>query len=334
MAPAADTGNFPDPRRRSRQMRRLLALALLAVPLFAAGTAAAPAAAEPRVTVISDSVMTSVLWHTENVAILDDGVDLAMEVAVCRRLSGASCVFEGAAPPTLLDLLPSLSNLGSTVVVEMGYNDFPSTFHASVEETIAQLTARGVTRIVWPTLNVSKPEFAEMNRVLVEEMLAHPQLSLVDWDAYSEGHGDWFQTDNLHLMPAGGTGIATLVHNALASPLELPAQPALPTGRLRAAYTAALAGPAGGSWRLLAGSLPPGVHLGSDGSLSGRPAQAGTYAADLIFTSADFQLGHRHVEIRIAPAPAATFETTAKAKQRKSRHPLVVRRIAGHQRPR
>jgi hypothetical protein len=316
-------------------MRRLLVSILLALLACAAGSGAdARAAAEPRVTVISDSVMTSVLWHTENVAILADGVDLDMEVAVCRRLAGTSCVFEGAAPPTLLDLLPSLSNLGSTVVVEMGYNDVPATFRANVEQTIAQLTARGVTRIIWPTLNVSRPEFADMNRVLIDAMLAHPQLSIVDWDAYSEGHGDWFQTDNLHLMPAGGTGIATLVHAALAAPLVLPAQAALPAGGRGLAYQATLAGPAGGSWQLLSGSLPPGLRLGSDGSLAGRPTQAGTFSSELLFRSASFQLGNRHVEIRIAPAPAAKVHTTAKAKQRKSRHPLVARRIAAHQGPR
>ena len=316
-------------------MRRLLVLALLVLPLAAAATATGSAAAEPRVTVISDSVMTSVLWHSENVAILDQGVDLDLEVAVCRRLAGASCAFEGAAPPTLLDLLPSLSNLGSTVVVEMGYNDFPATFRANVEETIRQLTARGVGRIVWPTLNVSKPEFAAMNQVLIEEMTAHPQLSLVDWDAYSEGHPDWFQTDNLHLMPAGGAGMATLVHGTLASPLTLSVQATSPAGMSGVAYRAGLAGPSGGSWRLLSGSLPPGLRLAAGGAISGRPTQAGTFAAELLFRSADFQLGHRHVEIRVAAASASAVHTTAKSStKRKSRHPLVVRRIAAHQRPR
>lgn len=313
-------------------MRRLLVSVLFAATALVA--AAAAPAAEPRVTVISDSVLTSVLWHPENVAILDRNVDLDMEVAVCRRLAGTSCVFEGAAPPTLLDLLPSLSNLGSTVVVEMGYNDLAATFRASVEETIRQLTARGVTRIVWPTLNVSKPDFATMNQVLVEEMLAHAELDLVDWDGYSEGHGDWFQTDNLHLMPAGGTGIATLLHTALASPLSLSSQATLPAARRGATYQARLAGPAGGSWQLVSGNLPPGLRLASTGTVSGSPQRGGTFEAEVLFRSADFQLGHQHVEIRVAAAPATALKTTAKQRQ-KARRPLVIRRrIAALARPR
>lgn len=121
---------------------------------------------QPRVTVISDSVLTQVLWHPYNLAILDQGVDLGMEVAICRRLAGTSCAVDGVPPPTLFDLLPTLSNLGTTVVVEMGYNDDPASFRANVEEAIARLTARGVTHIVWPTLRVSKSEFAAMNQVL------------------------------------------------------------------------------------------------------------------------------------------------------------------------
>ena len=313
-------------------MRRLLVSMLFAATALIAASAAP--AAEPRVTVISDSVLTSVLWHPENVAILDQDVDLDMEVAVCRRLAGTSCVFEGAAPPTVLDLLPSLSNLGATVVVEMGYNDVAATFRANVEETIRQLTARRVTRIVWPTLNVSKPDFATMNQVLVEEMLAHPELDLVDWDAYSEGHGDWFQTDNLHLMPAGGTGIATLLHAALASPLTLPSHATLPAARRGTAYQARLAGPAGGRWQVLSGSLPQGLRLAADGTVSGRATQAGSFAAALLFRSADFQLAAQRVEIRVAAPPAAVHTTAkAKTKQRQSRRPLV-RRIAVLERPR
>ena len=313
-------------------MRRHLVstlLALLACAAAASG-AGAGAAATPRVTVISDSVLTSVAWYPQNTAILDQGVDLDMHVAVCRRLAGTSCVFEGAAPPTLLDLVPTLP-IAPTVVVEMGYNDFPDTFRANVEETIRQLTARGAARIVWPTLNVSKPEFARMNDVLVQEMLAHPQLSLVDWDTFSDPHPDWFQTDNLHLNPSGGTGIATLLHKALAAPLVLPADVELPAARRGVTYRASLSGPAGGTWKLLSGSLPPGLQLAASGTLSGKPVRAGTFAAELLVRSSDFQLAHQHVELRVASAPAPTVKST---KKHSVRRPLIGRRIALLQRPR
>ncbi len=297
-------------------MRRLLLISLLVALALVATSGAA--AAEPRVTVISDSVLTSVLWHPDNLAILDQGVDLDMQVAVCRRLAGTSCAFENVPPPTLLDLLPSLSNLGATVVVEMGYNDDPASFRADVEETIARLTARGVTHIIWPTLFVSKREFAAMNRVLVEAMIAHPQLTLVDWDGYAQGHGDWFQTDHLHLMPAGGTGIATLLHQALAEPLGLARQATLPTARRGQRYQARLGDAGvGSSWKIVSGRLPQGLRLATSGVVSGRPLQAGSASVELLFRSAGFQLAHQRVEIRVS-SPAAGRNSTSQRRTRTS----------------
>jgi hypothetical protein len=279
------------------------------------------AAAEPRVTVLSDSVLTSVLWHPENMAILGQGLDLDMEVAVCRRLAGTSCTFEGSAPPTLLDLLPTLPNLGATVIVEMGYNDDPSSFGADVEETIARLTARGVTHVIWPTLHVSRSEFTAMNRALVGAMIAHPQLALVDWDGYAQGHGEWFQTDSLHLTAAGGTGIATLLHQALAEPLVLPAHATLPPALRGQGYEARLGDAGGGgTWQLVSGSLPPGLLLEPDGVVSGRPLQAGSAAAGLLFRSAGSQLAYQQVDIVVrnpAPKPVVRKPVVGKPAARK-----------------
>jgi hypothetical protein len=296
----------------------LLTTLLAALALVAASSARA---AEPRVTVLSDSILTSVLWYPDNRAILGQGLDLDMEVAVCRRLAGTSCTFEGAAPPTLFDLLPTLSNLGQTVVVEMGYNDDPSSFGANVEETIAKLTARGVTRIIWPTLHVSRSEFAAMNEVLVKAMIAHPQLALVDWDGYSQGHGDWFQTDNLHLTAAGGTGIATLLHRALAEPLALAPRATLPEAKRGQSYRARL-GDAGSDagWQIVSGSLPRGLLLEPGGIISGRPLQAGSTSAGLLLRSAGSQLAYQQVDIVVGvPAP----QTATGVKQPAARKPAA-----------
>jgi hypothetical protein len=44
----------------------------------------------------------------------------------------------------------------------------------------------------------------------------HPKRSiLLDWVAYSAGHGDWFQPDDLHLTFAGADGFARLLRQAL-----------------------------------------------------------------------------------------------------------------------
>lgn len=44
----------------------------------------------------------------------------------------------------------------------------------------------------------------------------HPKRSvLLDWVAYSSGHSDWFQPDNLHLTFPGADGFARLLKQAL-----------------------------------------------------------------------------------------------------------------------
>jgi hypothetical protein len=44
----------------------------------------------------------------------------------------------------------------------------------------------------------------------------HPKRSvLLDWVAYSAGHSDWFQPDNLHLTFSGADGFARLLRQAL-----------------------------------------------------------------------------------------------------------------------
>src|SRR6202012_889484 len=106
-----------------------------------------------------------------------------------------------------------------TVIVEMGYNDDPVAFRTEAEQVIDMLLARGAQHIIWPTLAVSNPDFASMNNDLDSLLIAHPQLTLADWNSYSSSHPEWFQTDHLHLMPSGGGGLATLLHGALVSTL-------------------------------------------------------------------------------------------------------------------
>lgn len=62
----------------------------------------------------------------------------------------------------------------------------------------------------------------------------HPKRSvLLDWVAYSKGHGDWFQPDNLHLTFTGADAFARLFREALpyARAGEFPGRPKKPTGK-------------------------------------------------------------------------------------------------------
>jgi hypothetical protein len=55
---------------------------------------------------------------------------------------------------------------------------------------------------------------------------AHPdQVGIVDWPAYSAGHGDWFAPDGLHLTTDGALGFAQMITEAVEfAPVE-PVEP-------------------------------------------------------------------------------------------------------------
>ena len=61
----------------------------------------------------------------------------------------------------------------------------------------------------------------------------HPdQVSIIDWPAYSEGHGDWFAPDGLHITTDGAIGFAQMIGEAVefAPPerIEPPPEPRRP----------------------------------------------------------------------------------------------------------
>src|SRR6266566_4387197 len=117
--------------------------AALVVALAMIGTSAA--ADPPGVTVIGDSVLTAVEWNATPLSIFEGGLDLQLDIGVCRTLEGVSCPFEGGNVPTLMDVVNRLGpQLGTTVLVEVGYNDPATEFAQRVEDSIDALLAAGV----------------------------------------------------------------------------------------------------------------------------------------------------------------------------------------------
>lgn len=72
------------------------------------------------------------------------------------------------------------------------------------------------------------------------------------------------------------------------SPIVVATSPAPPDGTVNQPYPAFGFAASGGStpysWRVTSGSLPPGLMLRSDGSISGIPATAGTYSFSVTAT--------------------------------------------------
>src|SRR3989442_728595 len=136
-------------RRLTAGAVAVLAAALASIGLVP-GVAGATSPA-PRVSVISDSILTAVTWSNEPAqAALTAGLDMQIDAGVCRRLNGESCEFNGSHVPTTLSVINSwLYQLGSTVVIVDGYNDIPGNFASDVELTLNTLRDHGVQHVLW-----------------------------------------------------------------------------------------------------------------------------------------------------------------------------------------
>jgi hypothetical protein len=292
-------------------------LVLLVVVGLLAGEvgASAPAANvdPPRVTLIGDSVAKGLEWNEQALAILRKGIDLQLQVDVCRRLVGESCPYEGEQAPTLVDLAAALGpRLGQTVVVIAGHNDFAQTFAQAVEASVTALVAAGVRRIFWATLRAARRPYLAMNDDLRAAAGRHPQLTLVDWNRFSRSHRDWFQNDGIHLYPAGGLALASLLRTALADPASIEADtpPAISTGRLPVGrqgklYVAQLGAKGGAepySWSLASGPLPKGLGLEPGGRISGRARQPGRTSIIVRVTDANGLTTTLHLGLLILPS--------------------------------
>jgi lysophospholipase L1-like esterase len=203
-------------RRLPHSTWGVLLVCLLAVVIAPAGTAQARQSSLPRVTVIGDSVAVALGYDNQAVATLKQGVDLQLQLAPCRRVDQQSCPYQGVRPLNVVELVKSLgSQLGPTVVIAVGYNDFEDQYAGNIETALAALKQAGVTRVLWQTLHTAYHSYLTMNDAIFAAAARHPEMTVVDWNVYSLGHPEWFQSDNLHLNAAGAEAMASLIHRAL-----------------------------------------------------------------------------------------------------------------------
>jgi hypothetical protein len=279
--------------------------------LFPGGAGAASPG--PRVSVISDSILTAVTWSTSAEDVLTNGLDMQIDAGVCRRLNGQSCEFNGSHVPTTLSVISSwITQLGSIVVIVDGYNDIPANFAADVELTLNTLRDHGVQHVLWVGLRESRPEYAVKNAVLFAAAKQHRELHVLDWNGFSSSHPEWYQTDSIHLMPAGGLAIAGWIRQAIADTILPPPPPTLVVpalqklrGRVGVRLDRRLrAGTATTPlrWRTSSRALRRvRLHLSATGELSGTPSRAGTFALPLEVTDDGGATAHVVVSLTVKP---------------------------------
>jgi hypothetical protein len=291
-------------------MQRAASILIAALAALAALAGSANAAVEtpPRVTVIGDSVLTAVQWNAEPLAILQQGLDMRLDIGICRRLTGVSCPFEGNTVPTLIDIADSLGpELGPVVLVEVGYNDDHDMFALNVEQSITALLRAGVQHIIWANLHGSGPHWTDMNAVLDAAARRHPELTVIDWNGFAGDHWSWFQGDSIHLVHDGAMAMATLFRRAIdqvVDPVTIYGAP-LPiahVGRPYAAHFSASGGVGPYRWRITRGSLPKGLSLRPDGTIDGVPRRTGRISIVVSATDSTGLAGTRPETLKIASA--------------------------------
>jgi hypothetical protein len=251
-------------------MRLRLAVSVCLATLIVAA-ASAGAATPPTVLVIGDSVATGMYWHDDAIAAMQERLGVYWDVAICRTIDGTSCPFDGERAPTLIQAVAARGTVPPIVVVEVGYNDPAGTFATELDRAMSALTAAGATHVLWLTMRESRAPYPTLNAILEQAVARWPQLELVDWNATSESHPSWFQTDNVHLTAEGGVAMAHLAHAAVmqvVDPLRVRSTPLrLQAGRPYAVTLRAQGGTPPYRWRVAGGHPPPGFHLLANGTL-------------------------------------------------------------------
>jgi hypothetical protein len=184
--------------------------ALIAGAAVLVGLATAQAAAPlPRVTVITDSVGGDLTWDSAARAVLGKGLDLNVDARTCRRLVAPGCPYDGARPPSALDVVQGAdpARLGSVVTVDVGYNDLPGEYAADMDKVVRALVAKGVTHVIWVTLREEQNQWGASNAGIRAEAAVWPQVTVADWNSASRGK-TWFSVDGVHLNSSGVLGLA------------------------------------------------------------------------------------------------------------------------------
>jgi hypothetical protein len=207
---------------------RLVALAALigAVAVEASTALSASRQAPPRVTMFGDSSAEVLDSVPDAQAFLGQGLDMNWQLRVCRRLVELSCPYEGVRPPTVLDVLHATPNaqLGSIVVIDVGYNDYVDQYQNDMETIMKTLVAKGVEHVIWTTMHEVRQDYRSINATIHSEATRWPQITIADWNAYSQGQ-QWFNSDGIHLDSAGAWGLAHLLRPLVLAACGDPCQP-------------------------------------------------------------------------------------------------------------
>ena len=165
---------------------------------------------EPEITpVISEDVDRSeMIWLTGDSVILG----IRNSLAEIRPLLVVNARVGRAAPELLQEMSRDLEKAaGSTVVMDLGNNDLLT------EDTVRAIfeLAKESPRIIVVNTAVPRP-YRDANNSLITDIAAqYSNVKVVDWNAISEGHPEYFAPDGVHLVPRGVSADVLAIDEAL-----------------------------------------------------------------------------------------------------------------------
>ena len=160
----------------------------------------------PPVPEVADRI--EMIWLTGDSVILG----IRSTLAEIRPLIVVNARVGRAAPELLQEISRDLEKAaGSTVVMDLGNNDLLT------EETVKNIfeLLKESPKIVVVNTAVPRP-YREANNELVAKLATqYANVRVVDWNAISEGHPEYFAPDGVHLVPIGVSAYVMAIDEAL-----------------------------------------------------------------------------------------------------------------------
>ena len=139
------------------------------------------------VTFIGDSVAASISYTPSAQSVLSRGLNVRLDLRVCRRLATSGCPYQGSTPPNALQAVQSLGRLLARCSWSMSATTsrLPGTAgHRSDHARSPRTRGKGV---VWVTLREERDIYVQTNIAIRTAAKRWPELQVADWNAYSGG---------------------------------------------------------------------------------------------------------------------------------------------------
>ena len=157
---------------------------------------------------------STVTDRAEMIWLTGDSVILGIRTALSevRPLLVVNARVGRAAPELLQEMSQDLEKAaGSTVVMDLGNNDLLT------EETVRAIfeLVKESPKVVVVNTAVPRP-YRDANNTLVAELATqYSNVRVVDWNAISDGHPEYFAPDGVHLVPTGVSAYVIAIDEAL-----------------------------------------------------------------------------------------------------------------------